>query len=364
MTPIDAYFALARNGVFGNSEQFSDVDVKGVMKIAVLQSTVALHAQCLLALPQDNVIGMTPEVKQWLRSQVIHNIQAQQMRGNWMAEIVTLLQKHNIPVVLMKGYGLAVLYGNPDLREQGDVDLYIGKEHYHEGCELLRMQWPDCYWQSEEEGGKHFIFIPKEDMSRIVELHHQTAEFSNAADLQYWMKLEETGMTTNLSEVCWKDQHIPVPELAFNALYVFVHMWHHFLHGGCSWRQLIDWTSSIIAAGEDFDVEMLDKHLRALHLKKVWQVFGLIACRRLELYPEKMPLYTDRYSRLADRIDRLILRDGHGHRKPQYFQRMTRPANRILQIVRVLGRLAEDFFFLFPLFPDIALRELWGKLHR
>ncbi|MBQ9339624.1 MAG: nucleotidyltransferase family protein [Paludibacteraceae bacterium] len=362
MDATEAYFSLIRRTLFGSDEPLSEVVPKQVMTIAVRQSTVALHAQALLALPSDVTAGMTGQLKQWLQAQVVHNIQAQQTRGNWMAEIIALLRENDIPVVLMKGYGLACLYGNPDLREQGDVDLYIGKEHYHEGCELLRRQWPDCYWQSDEEGGKHFIFIPKEDMSRIVELHHQTAEFSNRSDLRYWSELEREGMTNGLGSVQWKDCHISTPEAAFNALYVFVHLWHHFLHGGCSWRQLTDWALSLRTAGDAIDEQLLEQHLVSLHLKAPWQALGLLVCRRLHLPADMMPLYTERYTRLADRLDQLILRDGHGGRKPHYFQRMPRPHNRPMQVIRVIGRLTEDCCFLLPLFPSIALRELNGKL--
>lgn len=362
MTASEAYFALIRTTLFGSDEQVTCPDVRAVMRIAVRQSTVALHAQALLSLPEEQVHGMTLGMKQWLQAQVVHNISAQQTRGDWMLQILTDLKAHHIPAVLIKGYGLAVLYGNPDLREQGDVDLFVGKERYHEACEVLRAAHPDCYWQSEEEGGKHFIFIPNEDMKRIVELHHQTAEFRSRKETQAWLGIERDGTTNATRTVSYKGFDITVPSPSFNAVYVFVHLWHHFLSSGCGWRQLTDWALVLREVGGAIDEEQLRARLKALHLLRPWQTFGCLLHLRLHLPADLFPLYNPRRMRLARRIDRLVLRDGHAGRKQGYFHKMERPAKRILQIIRVLGQAYESWAFAFPLFPDTAVREAFWKI--
>ena len=355
MDYTSSYFAIIRQTLFNSRENDLSSDYKQIMQIAAKQSTVALHAGALL-----NNEQVDPNLRKWLQAQYAYNIQAQMTRGKWMMNIVKILQDNNIPVVLMKGYSLAVLYGNPDLREQGDVDLYVGKERYHEACELLRNAYPNSFWQSEEEGSKHFIFIPKEDMSLIVELHHQTAEFTAEKDTLYWLSLEAEGMTKNLGTIAGTSLRTPEP--AFNALYIFVHLWHHFISTGCSWRQLTDWALTLRESKDYIDPQKLRRQLTALHLLKPWQALGYLVCKRLQLPEDTMPLYTDKYRHLAKKLDTLILRDGHGGRKQHYFHLMKRPTNRIMQIIRVLGQIAENFAFLFPLFPSIAIRESIHKL--
>lgn len=370
MSSSDIYYALIRYLIFGEPlERLTPMlegftEWKGVIRHAVRQSTVALHAQALLLLHGKGAVSLPDDMRLWLQAQAVHNMQAQHIRGEWMAEIAGNLTSHGISVVLMKGYGLSVLYGNPDYREQGDIDFFIGKEHYHEACRLLREAYPESYWESDEEGGKHFIFIQGEDMKRIVELHHLSCEFSVPADLRYYRTLEQQGMTVNLGSVKWGNATLMTPETRFNSLYVFLHLWTHFAGGGCGWRQLTDWALVLRQAHDEglLDRQWYDEVLTRLHLKKQWQTFGLILYRCLNLPKEMIPLYSDRYTALSLRIESMILRDGHGHRPAGRFYQMERPDGRLRQIVRVLGRIYESWAFLLPLFPSTAFRNAWHRM--
>ena len=88
-----------------------------------------------------------------------------------------------------------------------------------------------------------------ENLDRVVELHRVTMEFHDkkANPLYQAFTYKHLNASTTL------DIHghaVPVPSVAYNALYVFMHAWHHFESTGVGFRQLGDWALCLKMAHE------------------------------------------------------------------------------------------------------------------
>lgn len=375
MSREEAIFLHIMRGVLwgecaiGNT-QLADyhVDWKAVLHIARQQS--CLHA-----------------VNVWMLKNRIHSPYTEQFRGNVFltlqrqarlnqlaAEVVALLRDHGIASVLMKGYGLAMLYPDPDMRAYGDVDIYVGEENYMRAAEIVTEAYPDCYDHSDiKNNWVHYVLYLDDHEDRVIEIHRTTAELKNnagnAAYQAYTVRcLEEASLPS--VPLCGMD--VPVLPAHYNMLYLFMHMWHHFEEtNGVGFRQIGDWVLAIHYAyrhttSEQWQQQVNDiKHvLDAMTLTTAWKVFGYVAVDILHLPEEEYPLYTHSCRRRGKRLLRQLLRDGHWGRpyrqsiKDIALRRQfhgTRPKHiRILQLAYTIWRLAFETIQRAKLFPDYA----------
>ena len=177
----DIFFAILRSIVWGTSADVpSDIDWQAVLNLAARQK--CLHAFSVWS--EVNTIS-TPYDKQLNANMLV--LLARHARLNQLAvEVIGLLAQHNIPATLIKGASLAGLYPDPDMRDFGDVDIYVGEEHYLRAAEIVTDAYPDAHWHSDIRGGIHYILVLDEKMDRVVELHRVTMEFHDKkADALY-----------------------------------------------------------------------------------------------------------------------------------------------------------------------------------
>ena len=365
----EIFLAILRSVLWGGSAELpQDIDWKSVLNLAARQK--CLHAFSVwlkanrIATPFDKQLHPT-----------MFMVLQRQVRLNYLAtEVIELLAKHDIHATLIKGYSLSGLYPDPDMREFGDVDIYVGEANYHRAAELVTAAYPDAHWHSDIRGGIHFILVLDETQDRVVELHRVTMEVADTkANMLYQAfthkHLDQTAATLDIY-----GKAIPVPSAAYNALYVFMHAWHHFESTGVGLRQLGDWALCLSLAHaqsspEEWQalVSEIDELLTALRMRKVWQTFGHILVHELGLPSEAFPLYTTQYQRLAKRLMRQLLRDGHGGR-PATFQfneialmrcfPWERPAkNRALQMAYTFCRLLFEAWQMGKFFPGWAWHD-------
>lgn len=365
----DIFFAILRSIVWGTSADVpSDIDWQAVLNLAARQK--CLHAFSVWS--KVNTIS-TPYDKQLNANMLV--LLARHARLNQLAvEVIGLLAQHNIPATLIKGASLAGLYPDPDMRDFGDVDIYVGEEHYLRAAEIVTDAYPDAHWHSDIRGGIHYILVLDEKMDRVVELHRVTMEFHDKkADALY------QGFThkylTQPDSMSLGGVALPVPAAAYNALYVFMHAWHHFESTGVGMRQLADWALCLHEAHKQLTAEEwqnlcdeIDAILTALHMKTAWQTFAHVLVEQLQLPSAEVPLFTEAYQGRARRLLRQLLRDGHGGRPNRFIWRdislmrcfpWERPKqNRGLQVLFTITRILFEACQMAKLFPSFAWHEL------
>lgn len=294
-----------------------------------------------------------------------------------LCDLVTLLRLNGIETVLLKGYGLSLLYPKTEMREYGDIDLYVGEENYDRTVALVRRTYPQAYWFSEEHISHHFLMQLDENCDLVAEFHNM------AMDLPGMKKAEQAFTAFTLRElqsvrtISLDGIDIAVPSVRFNAVYVFIHAWHHFSGNGVGMRQLADWMLCLHELAQTLSAEEkqayahdLERLLRRMSMLQIWQTFGCVIVRHLGLPKEEFLLYNASQERRGERLYRQLLHDGHGYRFANKEKGATihsfpfhRPEkNRIAQVLFTLVRIPYDTFQLAKIFPHLAIRQFFGKI--
>lgn len=368
------FFGILRSIVWGTSTDVpSDVDWKALLNLSARQK--CLHAFSMWI--KANHIA-TPFDKQ-LQANVFLLLSRHARLNQLAVDVISLLAEHNIHATLIKGYSLSGLYPDPDMRDFGDVDIYVGEEHYHRAAQIVSAAYHDAHWHSDIRGGIHFILVLDENQDRVVELHRVTMEFHDKKADKLYQSFTKKYLASPTSTVSIGDTMVPVPPAAYNALYVFMHAWHHFESSGVGFRQLADWALCLNEAYKQLKAEEwqglcceIDAILTALHMKAAWQTFGHVLVNALHLPTTAFPLYTDRYKKRADRLLRQLLRDGHCGRPAnlslkeislmRYFDKERPKSNRLLQVTYTGYKLFFEAFQLGKLFPSLAWHDLKATL--
>lgn len=213
------------------------------------------------------------------------------------------LEAGGITPVLLKGLALAHYYPNPDERYSGDIDIYVGKEHYHDGARILRETFPDApHFDEEAEYFKHYNLNIG---STAIEMHRVSAAFSHPHDARVYDKLEREGLQRHFVRYERGEDKWNEPEYNFNVLFVFIHSWHHLITESASIRQFKD--LAFLLLGGKPDVTYLEKNLKRLHLLYAWQLYAYILVNYLSLPAERCPLYTDKCAARAQLLFQSML---------------------------------------------------------
>ena len=368
------FFSILRSVLWGTPTAIpADTDWLSVLNLSARHN--CLHAFSVWLKTQRI---STPFDKQ-LHANMYMTLQ-RQVRQNYLAiDVINLLALHNIPATLIKGYSLSVLYPDPDTRDFGDVDIYVGEKYYRHAAEIINTAYPNAYWHSPLHGGIHYIMVIDKNSDRVLELHRVTMEFHDKRANTLYQTFTNQHLTTKTTTIDIFGKTVSIPSAAYNTLYIFMHAWHHFDSTGVGFRQLGDWALCLKQAHQQLSThewELLTQDiyqiLSALHMKTAWQTFGHLLVNELHLPAEAFPLYTTRYQNRAKRLLRQILRDGHGGRPATFNIKeialmrrfpIERPSQyRVLQKAYTCSRLLFNAYQMGKFFPDLAGHELKHSL--
>lgn len=304
---------------------------------------------------------------------VFANLQRRERQNCLLTDLVTLLRSNDIEPVLLKGYSSALLYPNPDMRDYCDVDLYIGEQNYDRMIPVIRAAYPSAHWFSEEHAGLHFTMVLDERLDLIAEMHRVAMELTPMIHADSAFQLFTRQEMNRTRSIGLKGVSVSVPSLTFDALYVFLHLWHHFASCGVGLRQLADWMLALHAARREEQLAAtLEPLLRQMHMLDIWQAFGWVLVNRLGLPENEFPLYK-KVARQGEQLYRQLLLDGHCGRESRmrlfgqtlYCYPFRRPEKgRLRQKTYTLFRLVFEAIQLAKLFPRYACRRLLAAIFR
>ena len=182
-------------------------------------------SSCVNLIPKDIY-------KQWLghSAKVIANNIEVQSGQKWL---VDLLEKNNIPYVILKGLSTASFYPDYEKRSCGDVD-FITPPEFLEKTEKLLLQ-NGCI-KDERHTDVHYVY---NRAGITYELHF---EISGTPDGIRGEIVKEyfSSIVSNFN----KDEETSFkrPSVEHNGAVVFFHIIHHLLSVGIGLRQICDWT--------------------------------------------------------------------------------------------------------------------------
>ena len=135
---------------------------------------------------------------------------------------------------ILKGQGLAQLYPDPSLRTPGDIDIWLeGGDKKAIG--YVRRYFPEC-----KPTYHHVDFPIAQDLE--IEIHYRPSwsynPFVNKKLQRLFLSLEREQFG---NYVTTPEGAFPVPTLAFNRVYVLLHIYRHLFQEGIGLRQMLDY---------------------------------------------------------------------------------------------------------------------------
>lgn len=348
------YFALLRSALWGVPVAIDEpIDWDAVMQLANYHANVVLICGAATQMTGDNkpVPDMLTKMQAIMRGNLLTRLQLKQV----LAPAVRLLREHDIEPVVLKGFGLARLYPNPNLRQFGDIDLFVGLEKFHEACALLRTLPGGYHWCEEVDSGRHYNI----DFGKYpLEIHRVSADVIDPKENAAYAAMERDGLYDHVQRVDFEGLSFSVPSKEFTVFFTFFHAWNHFTTSGVGWRQISDVAMALHAyrSPSELDRDKLHQWLVAMHLLKPWQAFGYLMVACLGLPEAEMPFYEPGCRRTAHRLYRRIMEEGNFKRKRRF--KKNRPKKRWQQKIHAFICLHIDFFHLLRVFPSVAFRQL------
>lgn len=174
--------------------------------------------------PPQNILFEWLGVSEQIRQQNI--IVDKQTREIW-----SQLKKDGLEAAILKGQGIATLYGElAPFRQSGDIDIWV-KGGYQKVCDYVQRTHP-----TDDVAYHRFHYDYFEDTE--VELHHRPTLMRNLLDdrkLARWYNSFSAD-----SFVYLEDKGFAVPSIEFNRIFILTHIYRHFLFEGIGLRQVMD----------------------------------------------------------------------------------------------------------------------------
>ena len=349
------FFSILRSALWGTPVEVPEgfTQWSAVMKLAKIQALMGLVGDVLLTrseiretLPTKFVVRLQdiPMTSVGMHSQMNMTLQL----------IVTTLRNHGVEPVLLKGQGLARNYPTPELRQCGDIDLYVGVQNYAKSYEALKnivseIDDPSCLVSDE----KHYH---SRVGSIMIEVHRYADIHSSSSFNQIYQDYAQLGLSEGLVPIQFGDMLINTPADNFNAFYVFNHMWHHFIHEGVGLRQLCDWLLLLHSRAGALDLEYLSSLLSKMKLMKPWKIFGCIAVDYLGLPEDEFPFYDSKYHKKATKTLERIMYEGNFGQQTEFVRKPTR--GYIYEKLFSLKCYFKRFFGLVVIYPYHAFQQI------
>lgn len=308
------YFSLLRAALWDTPVEATGViDWDAVMQIATHHGNNGLLSD--VAFNLDESIKPTTQQAVKMQNEMRINLFRQMKLKQIMVSAVKLLREHGIEPVILKGFGLALLYDKPSLRQFGDIDLYVGQNEFHEACTLLRTLPGGYNWGEEVDVGKHYNI---EFGQYPMEVHRVSSDIDDPKEARQYQLIEQDGLIDNRRSVSFEGFEITVPSIEFQVFFTFYHAWHHFLETGVGWRQLTDVAMALHVYHQQLDTDKLRQWLETMNVVLPWKTFGWLMVECLGLPQAEMPFYDADCRRRALRLYTKIMKEGYFKRNNNF----------------------------------------------
>lgn len=301
---MEILYALIRSGLWSRPEALPEAgDWEKTRLVAEAQTVGGVVADGIgqnLAMLKATL----PKMSMKLLSALVMGTEQVNLRMNaFLRSLFPRLEQAGIPVVVVKGQGVAQYYPEPLHRQAGDIDLVVSREDFPRAEQWLTAASDKAFDKEESRLHEAFSFG---DVT--VELHG-SLDTGISGQVDRFLAGFQQEMLSSGHDLLWNE--IPVPDGYHQTLYVFVHLLQHFFQSGVGLRQLCDWAVLLHRHAGRMDTGRLERDLRAMGLLREWQVLGAFVVDRLGLPREEMPLYVPARKGKMERISQYVMRVGN-----------------------------------------------------
>lgn len=324
-------------------------DWSSLVREAKRQSVLGIVAKTVLG-RRELQTRLPNDLRLRLKSFVVSNVMTSESMREVIARVTQAMAEAGITPVLLKGHSLAVNYPFPDLRQCGDIDIYVGEESAVKAYQVLKTIATSIDPEDMSRWGKHFSAHFDEIE---VEVHRHTSTHCTGRYAVIYAEAAGKGLTENLQTLSLGDTSVSIPSIDFNAYYIFDHLFEHFLTSGIGLRHLSDWMMYLHRYHGQLDLSYLKKLLSDMDMLKPWQAFGGILVKYMGLPQEEFPFYAGEDK--AAKLLRYILDDGNFGKDTAYYTR--RSKNYIFTKLNALWCHITRGLRMFSLFPGQVVRH-------
>lgn len=272
-------FSLLRNALWRIEK-----DMPKVLSEKEISSLITVaEEQTVSGLVVDAIIRNDIKIPQyWVFEAVGIDTQTKLANKQLNDELKELVKLPLMDYVVVKGQTIAAIYPEPLARMSGDIDFLV--QDYHATKELLKKEWGIDLPSKLVD--REFAF---EHGNATYEIHDQLIVFGSRKHQGYWDEL----LKRPCGFVTIDGVQIPTLAPTVNAIYVFVHLFFHFLREGVSLRQFCDWAMVLHHYRDEIEREDLTTVLDQLELVKAYKALGCILVDDLGLPEEDFPYKLD-----------------------------------------------------------------------
>lgn len=299
-TTYSLFFKLLRRALYGDSdlsqyENITSQEWNDIFKIASYQGVLGVLWSGVKDLDMDKQLKI-----RWLLNvdKIVANYERQM---EVIEELALLFAENGMDMMLIKGYGLSLLYPEPKYRPCGDIDFYLYGE-YAKGDKVLEET---------------------HNLTTDLNKHHHTVNYYRGVMLEnhYDFLNTESHLSNKVIEerlvgIVTKDKgdkislsngasvYLPHPE--FNALFLLRHAASHFAAERVGIRHVLDWTLFLNNYGRRVDWVRLYEFAKEMNMHRFLNCLNTISIEQLGADPDIFPEY-EREEKLEQRVLNEIL---------------------------------------------------------
>ena len=271
MSIEEKFLGVFRQALWGEEPFTSNIerdDVRSLIAEAKKQTVAGLVIDVLT---RNNVSMDRETVMQSML--FLQQVKATNLRVNEaLKSFVTLMDEAGLDYMVVKGQTIAAFYPQPLLRTSGDIDFRI--KDFEASRRLLAEKWDVHLPETMKE--KEQVF---EYQGVTFELHTRLVDFYSKKHQRYWNEIVEKDTYTVIVD----GVEIRTMSPTVYAVYVFLHLFFHFIREGVGLRQLCDWAILMHHWEKDIDKERLAEILTNVGMTKAYRAFGCILTDSLGL---------------------------------------------------------------------------------
>lgn len=311
-TSIDTLFATLRQVLSDESKEYvpyknlSDQEWAGLLRFAQQHNVLPLLC--------DGIVTHRSQIPPQIFSQFIGlTILAEDKYAHRIEVIKTIantLAFHDIPLMILKGYGISLYYPQPSHRTFSDIDLYNFGQ-IKKADDIISKALNIAI---DDDVHHHTKYVYQ---GVLIENHY---DFVNTSAHRSNVRFERI-LKTEAEKGCKTHQiadgyTIELPSPMFNALFLMRHMAAHYAAERVSVRHLCDWKQFVEAEGNNIDWQRVQTIYKQFNMNRFADAISAICIDHLGLNAELVP-YIQRDIKLEKRILNDILYAEFDEEKPE-----------------------------------------------
>ena len=282
----------------------SGINWKGLLEFAKKQTIDGIYCQGMQRLGNIPNKPSKDDAIEWM-VEYMRKVRRNAKVDESVVKLTQFMDKNSIDFFVFKGQTVASYYPHPESRTSGDVDFYVFKKDWERAKDLLSKRVKITNAHSFRHLEFNLGSVP-------FEMHYHTTVFASRKKQQYWDMVIESHCADILDHVEIKQVIVPTLPPTVNAVYLFIHIYHHFLKEGIALRQFVDWMMFLEAKHNEVVVSELTAILNRLGLMKAFKALGAVLIEVLGMDVAFFPYsLSDSDKRYVDKIMTIILRYGN-----------------------------------------------------